>query len=247
MTAVATTQSRDIILAEVAEKYTEQLAALAPRGTDPAHYIASLRLYMAQNTAVLNCSPKSVAVSILRVAQTGLTLGVSCDILPFGKDAQFSPRYNGIIELALSSGVRAINADVVREGDFFEHQKGTENFLRHRKADVPGGKITHAYAIAEIKVGSYVWEVLTREEVEAVQRQYSRSWKGKPLEDIPWYAKKTALRRLAPYLPKNNRFASALQFDKENEEVPAGEFEVVQTGRTDDGAEFVTATGEVIE
>jgi phage RecT family recombinase len=165
---------------------------------------------------------------MLRVAQTGLQLGVSCDLLPFGKTCQFSPRYNGIVELALASGVRAINADVVKEGDEFDYEKGTRLFLSHKKVAKSNGRITHAYALAEIKQGAFVFDVLDRDEIEQRRQQYSKSWKTQPLEEIPWYAKKTAVRRIAPLLPKNPRLAAALMFAAEEDEdrIPEAAFEV---------------------
>lgn len=213
---------RDVILATL-ENYTEQLAALAPKGTNAAHYVAELRLYLAQNGKLLECTPASIAVGMLRVAQTGLSLGVSCDLLPFGTACQFSPRYNGIIELALASGVRAINADVVREGDRFEWQKGTSFLLEHKRCFTKGAPITHAYAIAEIKSASYVFEVMAREEIDELRAKYSKQWKAGSLDTIPWYAKKTCVRRLSPYLPKNARFAAALMFADQSDEIQDGE------------------------
>ena len=215
---------RDAILAAV-EKYGTEIMALAPKGADLAHYTASLRLYFAQNPKVLDCAPASVAVGMLRVAQTALELGVSCDLLPFGKACQFSPRYNGIIELALGAGTRAINADVVREGDDFEMEKGTKPYLRHQRKAKHGAPITHAYAIAEIRVGAYVFEVMTREEVDEIRVRYSKSWAKGSLDQFPWYARKTCVRRLAAYLPKNARLAAALLYaDEKPEEIPDGEF-----------------------
>jgi len=214
---------RDAILAAV-EKYGAEITALAPEGANLAQYLAGLRLYFASSPKILDCTPASVAAGMLRVAQCGLTLGVSCDLLPFGKSCQFSPRYNGIVELALGAGTRAINADVVREGDDFEMEKGTKPYLRHQKKAKHGAKITGAYAIAEIRVGSYVFEYLTREEVDAVRLQYSKSWAKGSLDDIPWYARKTCIRRLTNYLPKNPRLAAALLYaDEKPEEVPEGE------------------------
>jgi recombination protein RecT len=213
MTSTAMTkveESRNAILTTV-ERYSDEIQKLAPRGVEPAHYIASLRLYLGQNPKVLDCTPASIARGILRVAQTGLDLGVSCDLLPFGKECQFNPRYNGIIELALGAGVRAINADVVREGDDFDYQKGTGFFLHH-KHGAKHGPITHAYAIAELKVGSFVFDVLDRNEIDALRQRYSKSWAKGSLDEIPWYAKKTAVRRLSPFLPKNARLAAALMY-----------------------------------
>lgn len=228
------TDARALILSTT-ERYSDSIAKLAPRGVDPAHYVETLRLYMSSNPKLLDCNAVSVARGILRVAQTGLELGVSCDLLPFGGECQFNPRYNGIIELALSSGVRAIDADVVRDGDDFDYRKGTGAFLRHKASD-DMGPITHAYAIAEIKQQSYVFVVLNREQIDAIRQEFSKSWwkrsekKGGeiiPLDEIPWYAKKTAVRRLSPMLPKNARFAAALMFADEAEPIPSTDFEVL--------------------
>jgi recombination protein RecT len=224
-------ESRALILSTT-ERYSDSISKLAPRGVHPSHYVESLRLYLSSNPKILDCNPVSIARGILRVAQTGLELGVSCDLLPFKDECQFNPRYNGLIELALASGTRAINADVVREHDFFEFQKGTEYYLRHR-ASKEMGAIEYSYAIAEIKQQSFVFTVLNREQVDGVRSQYSKSWwKRKngeviPLDEIPWYAMKTAVRRLSPMLPKNARFAAALMFADEVEPVPSAEFEVL--------------------
>lgn len=238
-------ESRDKILGTV-KQYSEEISKLAPRGYEAAHFIASLRLYMAQNPKILDCTPTSIVQGMLRVAQTGLQLGVSCDLLPFGKTCQFSPRYSGIIELALSAGVRSINADVVREGDFFAYEKGTAFFLKHRKDGKHTNPITHAYAIAEIKQGSFVFDVLERDEIDQLRVEYSKSWKNGSLDAIPWYAKKTAVRKLSPYLPKNARLAAALQSADESSEVPTADFEVVGL-RAEDEAERVDADGVVEE
>lgn len=248
MTAVVPAKPRDIILAEMAEKYTDELNALAPKGADAAHYIASLRLYFAQNQKVLQCTSLSIFTGMLRLAQTGLELGVSADLLPFENHktgvwtCQFSPRYNGIIELALGAGSRSVNADVVREGDFFEFSKGigADFYLRHQKKS-SGKPITHGYAIAELKPGSYAFEVLFRDEIEAHRQRYSQQWKKGTLEDIPWYAKKTAVKRLSPYLPKNARFAAALQFAEEIEPTPPREAETIVEGKG-----VNVETGEII-
>ncbi len=212
------------------ERYGDEIAKLAPRGVAADYYVASLRLYLATNEKLLDCTPVSIAQGILRVAATGLDLGVSCDLLPFGKNCQFNPRYNGIIELALAAGVRGIKADVVREGDRFEYEYGTPGMLSHRPMAKSKAPITHAYAVAEIKRGSFVFEVATREEIDAVRTKFSKSWAKGSLDEIPWYARKTMVRKLGPYLPKNPRLIAALE-DSEDEVPPDaedGEFEVLQ-------------------
>jgi recombination protein RecT len=237
MTNVASPQTalqrRDELLVFVS-KYAEEIEKLAPRGMTADYFVASLRLYFAQNPKLLDCQALSIAQGILRVAQTGLTLGVSCDLLPFKDVCQYSPRYTGIVELALASGTRAINLGVVREGDYFEFRKGTTMYLEHRPIGKSTAPILFGYAMAEIKQGAFVLEVMTREAIDAHRERYSRSWwkdiKGNiiPLEAVAWYAKKTPLRQMANVLPKNPRLAAALIFEKvvEDEEIPEATFEV---------------------
>lgn len=247
-TALAKATPKDLIL-ETIHQYAHEIASLAPKGISPARYFASLTLHLAKNPDLLKCDPVSIAQGMLRVASTGLELGVSCDLLPFvgGKNptCQFNPRYNGLIELALASGVRAVDAGVVRDDDpVFVAEKGTPSFIRHQRG--PGkGKIVWAYAIAQIKVGAYVFEVMSRDEVDAIRKKFSKSWwqepqyKGGrliPLEEIDWYAQKTVIRKLAAKLPKNAAFAAALAEDADIreidgeilDEVPEGEYQIQQ-------------------
>lgn len=240
-TAVATVDAKREEIFNAIDLYADEITKLAPRGTTAGMYRASLRSYLIHNPKVLDCTPASIAQGMLRVAQTGLSLGEGCDLLPFGNTCQFSPRYNGLVELAIASGVRALNADVVREGDFFEWEKGTSTFLRHKRLAPDSAKITHAYAVAEIKVGSCVLEVIPVEHVEKTRQRYSKQWKSGPIEDIPWYARKTAVRRLASMLPKNPRFAAALAFEEEieadDEDIPEAEVTHIETVAISDGGE----------
>jgi phage RecT family recombinase len=231
--AKALSVTRNRILDTVMQ-YAENIEALAPRGMLATYYVQELRLYLAQPdkdgnpSKLLDCTPASIVRGMLRVAQTGLSLGVSCDLLPFKQNCQFSPRYNGIIELALNSGVRTINADAVYDDDLlWDFQKGTEFFVRHKRGPRKG-KLTHFWATAEIKQGSFAVVVLTRDEVEAHKAKYSKQWYKVPIEDCLWYGTKTAIRQLSKFVPKNPRFAAALQFDRqEEEEIPEGEYELI--------------------
>lgn len=236
-TSLAVVRNR---ILDLVTQYGENIERLAPRGMVAAYYVEELRLYLSQPdkdgnpSKLFDCTPASIARGILRVAQTGLSLGVSCDLLPFGKTCQFSPRYTGIIELALLSGTRAVNADVVYDDDLvWQYQKGTELILNHTRGPRKG-KITHFYAIGELKPASYVFEVMTRDEVVAHKAKFSKQWAKVPIEECIWYGKKTAIRQLSKFLPKNPRFASALQFDRQaDEEIPDGEYEVVDSGAID--------------
>ena len=236
--SVALVQRQRATILSMAEKYGESISKLAPRGMDSAYYVEELRLYLSQPdkdgnpSKLLECDPVSIARGVLRVAQTGLSLGVSCDLLPFGKTAQFNARYTGLIDLSIQAGVKAVNYDVVYDDDLmWEYEKGTQLVLRHKRGPRKGKPIAF-YAIAEVRQGCFAFEVMTFEEVEAHKLRYSKQWKKVPLEDCLWYGTKTVFRRLSKVLPKNERFNSALQFDSEGsdnppDDIPDGEFTVI--------------------
>lgn len=208
-----------------ARKYTTQIQKLAPYRVDAEHYIEQLRLYLVDKPKLVRCNPVSIARSLLRVAETGLVLGFSCDIVPYAGSCTFIARYNGIINLALAAGTRSINCDVVREGDEFDYNLGTNAFVHHRHAKKDRGTITECYISAEIKQQSYVVDVMNRQEVDAVREKFSQSWYWEnpykhelgiiDLDTIEWYPKKTVLRRRAPYLPQNTRLSAALTYSPE--------------------------------
>jgi phage RecT family recombinase len=241
-------------LLEYITKFGGEFEKLGPRGMTADYYVASLELYFREHAQLLDCKPLSIATGMLRVAQTGLVLGVSCDLLPFKSVCQFSPRYGGIIELALQSGVRAINTGVVREGDHFVFEKGTTLKLSHQPIAKSTAPITHAYAIAEVKQGAFSVECMTKEQIDAHRRQFSKSWwwidpknhaSGViPLEEIAWYGKKTCVRQLSSVLPKNPRLAAALMFEKQGEdeeEILEGTFEVEREPGEEEVRKPVTA------
>lgn len=213
------------LILRTVEEHEQELMALAPRGYEAPMYYAALRLYFAANPPVLNCKPVSVLKAMLRVAQTGLELGVTCDILPFGDQAQFSPRAKGLVELAYSAGTRSVNYGVVREGDeIWDWMLGSDGYVHHRPRRGNSGAISHFWAVARLGVTGQVIRVMDVEEIVARKERYSKQWKTTPLAEIPWYGIKTVIREVCSYLPKNARFAAALRYD-EAEQEPAPEDE----------------------
>jgi len=93
---------------------------------------------------------------------------------------------------------------VVREGDYFDYELGTESRLRHRPSDEPGAPVTHVYALAKLTSGEHLLRVMTLRQVEQHRDKFS---KGAGRGDSPWrssfelMAQKTVLRSLYKLLP----------------------------------------------
>lgn len=194
-------------------------------GADPDEYervISAVYLALTDpktGDALQKCTPVSVVRAVSRIVQLGLEVGVTAYLIPFGDTATPVAGYQGLIQLMIASGaVRDVDPQVVREGDFFEYERGTAGYLRHREA-AKGGAITHAYAIAMLPHQRSKFHVMTLEEVEEIRQKHSKQWKR---GDMPaWYMKKTVVRQLAKYIPQNPKLARQLAIFDRYDEVPA--------------------------
>jgi len=160
--------------------------------------------------------------------------------------AQLVIGYKGYSTLAARNGW-TITGSVVREGDMFEYQLGSEPSVRHRPKDRnQEASITHAYAVARHEGMPPIVEVLDIDEVMATKNRSP----GAKRSDSPWndraigfpaMAAKTAKRRLARSMPMGWVNAAAVMEDQWDLERPA----YVQRDE-DDGAPVVHLATEYV-
>jgi recombinational DNA repair protein RecT len=142
--------------------------------------------------------------------------------------------YRGVIALAQRSGeVLRIQADVVRDKDYFKYSKGLHPILEHEESpDEDRGNITHVYAVANFKNNGFAFEVWPAAKVVAHAKKFSKSYykdefkNGKRTgekiidEKSPWYtdfesmAKKTLIMAIWKYLPVSTEFMLAAATDE---------------------------------
>ena len=181
---------------------------------------------------LLECDRRSFFAAVMSCAQLGLepdgVLGQAY-LIPFGSKVQLIVGYKGLISLARNSGdVVSIAAHEVCRNDHFKYVFGLEEKLEHIPASGERGEITHFYAVAQFKGGGHHFDVMTREEVETI-RDSSSGYKtalrfAKTGQDpqTPWVqnfvemGKKSAIRRIAKYLPMNVQKAAAISEMYEN-------------------------------
>lgn len=146
-------------------------------------------------------------------------------VLPYkkgeqGYEAQFQLGYQGVITLLYRAGMQSINADIVYENDEFDYQAGLTPTLIHRP-NVFGerGKAIGVYAVATLSSGEKQFKVLGEKDV----MKFKEFSKSKASEYSPWNPKndpelsmwkKTAIKQLAKFLPKNSTIYEA--FEKDN-------------------------------
>lgn len=207
------------------EKMKPQFAAVLPKHVTPERLCRVALTAIQQTPKLLECDKTSLYGAIMRAAQLGLEpdgiLGQAY-LIPYAGKVQFIPGYRGLIDLARRSGeVSNIIAKEVCEHDTFTVDWASDIPFHHTpKLDGDRGKITHFWALARFKDGGFHWDYLTAQEVLTIRDQ-SSGWqsakKYNKTAESPWekhyveMGKKTAIRRIAKYLPMSVQRAAAVE------------------------------------
>jgi recombination protein RecT len=182
---------------------------------------------------LLACSPASIALAAMNASALGLEpntpLGLAY-LVPYERRArdpqtgewytaavecQFIPGYRGMITLAIQSGaVQSISARLVYDGDDFVVEYGTAERVHHRPnldGSMTDEEIVAVYAVAKLASGEVVFDVLSRAQVDRIRTRSKASKAGPWVTDYAEMARKTAVRRLAKYIPMSPDKAQGFQ------------------------------------
>ena len=199
---------RAAMLTEI-EAQRQVLARYLPPHVSEGRFMALANRAVLDNPDLWECSSSSVLRALGAAAASGLPIDGKMSSLIVRRPKQgkpiavWDPSYRGMVYLALESGhVRAVEAFAVHARDVFEVELGTEPKITHRP-HLAGdrGQVAASYAVAELKTGGKVSEVLGLVDLERIRASSPAGDKG------PWgtwpdrMAMKSALRRLLKRLP----------------------------------------------
>lgn len=219
---------------DVLDKMKGQLALALPKHLDVDRMLRIVFTTVQRTPALLDCTQESLLGCIVQCAQLGLEpdglLGHAY-LIPFmNRKAEPKPRlecqliigYKGLLKLARQSGeIASVSARIVNQKDFFEYEYGLNEKLRHipymvKDAKDDAGLPIFAYAVFRLKDGSYHFDVMGFQEIEAI-REASPSGKS-PAWNDHWdeMAKKTVIRRASKMSPASveDRMARAISLDE---------------------------------
>lgn len=203
----------------------DEIAKALPSVMTPERFTRIVTSAISTTPQLAQTTPQSFLGAMMTAAQLGLEpntpLGQAY-LLPYknhGKlECQFQLGYKGLIDLAYRSGqVTIIQAHEVRENDEFSYSFGLEPTLHHVPARGGRGNVIRYYAMFRTKDGGFGFEVMSREDVEAHARQYSKSYGN---SYSPWstnfdeMAKKTVLKKCLKYAPLKSDFVRAVASDE---------------------------------
>ena len=244
-----------------------ELAKMLPKTLSIERLLKVAQIAATTTPALAKCDVPSLVGAIGQCAQMGLepnTVLGHAYLVPFntkrkGPDGQerwvnsvqVIIGYKGLIDLARRSGqIVSIAAHEVCANDHFELVYGLDEKLNHTPAMGERGEIIGFYAVAKLKDGGYSFEFMSLYQVvDIMKATQSKGGYGPWKEHFIEMGRKTAIRRLAKYLPLSIEFQTAVALDNQAEggrdqklDTIDGDFMMVQD---DDAPRVDEETGEI--
>lgn len=194
------------------------ISGILPPDLPLERFRANITNALHSNPRILDCEPRSIVQACMKAAYDGLRVdGREAAIVDHemtinrGKQgekkikvAQYFPMSFGLIQQVLKGKeVAAMYAEVIREGDEYHVQRGTNAGIHHIPDIAGGGKILAAYSVATLANGAQTFEFLTGADLKDIrsaaqtQKVWDR-WEGE-------MSKKSAVRRHRKTLPLGER------------------------------------------
>lgn len=207
------------------DKSKQQFAMALPRHIKADQFLRVAISTIQKNPDLLKCTQVSVLSCLMESAQLGLQVNGSLGeayLVPFNnkqkdgtwkKECQLIIGYKGYMKLARNSGeVSTIKAEVVYKGDELKVEDGLDPVLRHVRSEDPPeldkdepleNAVRGAYAIVKMKDGTPQFVFLWKWEIDRARARSKQKDGLMWTTDYPEGAKKTAIRRLAKYMPQS--------------------------------------------
>jgi len=205
------------------ERFSRALIKILPTFSDDAdpkahvtRLVTQAALAFADSTTLYNCTQMSVFLSMIALAETGLSLSKQSGesyLVPFKDNKQgittctFMPGYRGILKLAYQTGaVKCIRGKAVYQGESFQYEEGLTPALCHTPdldMDRSDGNIIYVYTVIDLIAGGTMVTVMNRGEVETIRQ--GASSRNSPAWKYHWgeMGIKTCLKRGIKLLPQS--------------------------------------------
>ena len=237
---------------DVIQAGAKQFATALPKHINSDRFVRIAITTIRQNPKLAQCNQESLLGALMVSAQLGLEPGVlgQCYLIPYGRECQFQIGYKGMIELLRRSGqLKDIYAYSVYENDEFEMTYGLDRDLKHKPNLQNKGNFIGCYCVAVLKDDARAFEYMTKEEIEAHGKKFSKTYGNGPWKtDFEAMAHKTVVKKMLKWLPVSVEFLEMTSKDEKTFKIAdekTGETEEIIV--LDDGMVVNGETGEVIE
>lgn len=248
----AVTEKKQKTIFDVIQAGAKQFATALPKHINSDRFVRIAITTIRQNPKLAQCNQESLLGALMVSAQLGLEPGVlgQCYLIPYGRECQFQIGYKGMIELLRRSGqLKDIYAYSVYENDEFEMTYGLDRDLKHKPNLQNKGNFIGCYCVAVLKDDARAFEYMTKEEIEAHGKKFSKTYGNGPWKtDFEAMAHKTVVKKMLKWLPVSVEFLEMANKDEKTFKVAdekTGETEEIIV--LDDGMVVNGETGEIIK
>lgn len=234
----------------------KRILAGVPRsvGSDPTRLLSIAYNSIIYNEKLVKCTHDSLLGGVMEALKMGITIGGPMQeswLIPFSNRKQVNGQWVAVMEATLvvgyqgmrnimdrGNGVLDLHPRAVGHKDEFRYCFGDEPRIHH----VPAGpaplkedELRAVYAVARLRGGGKQMEVLEKSEVDAHRARSRAAASGPWVTDYVPMALKTAIRKLAKYVPKSSEILSrALELDEKADRGEPQDFELPEGAETFD-------------
>lgn len=258
-----------VVFRDDMNKMQPEFAKALPAHIPAEKFVRTVLTAVQNQPDLMQAERQSVLSSCMKAASDGLILdGREAALVVFNsktadgkweKKAQYMPMVAGITKLVRNSGqLSSLTAQIVCEHDTFSYNPASDSVPNHQP-DWFGkrGNPIGVYAVAKLKDGSTVVEIMSADDVNAIRKRGKSADKGPWVTDWSEMARKTAIRRISKYLPKSSdrpdeeRLFNAIEREDDDFELTPTETEVKRKSAAEilsgDTLTIDQATGEIID
>ena len=222
------------------EKLKPQLTAALPKHLTADRMARLAMTEFSTNRALQECSPNSIAASIMTAGQLGLEPGVNGAgfLIPYKGTCTFVPGWKGLVDLVSRSGRGTVFTGVIYKDQRYTFTDGARRDLTvHNETDLDDpSDITHAYAIGWVRDSSMpIIELWTVAKIIKHRDKYNKVGnKHYSFKDFEMYARKVPLLQVLKYMPCSVEMANAIAVSNASDE---GRGATIENGIVIDTAE----------
>jgi len=231
-TNLTTTQQINNFKVDIVEKHQKELLNYFMKDEQKMMKFMSWIIYAVQKIPSLLNNRDSLISAVLELAQIWISPGITQEayILPYKWKATAIIGYQGFVWLLYRAWITSIYAEIVKEKDIFKNILWTDPKLIHevnsKLSKAERWKTIWCYVVVKMNWES-TYKYMNIDDILKF-RDFSQSYNWKWKEYSPWnekndpednMKKKTVLKQMMKYLPKNDTLAKAVELD--NKESPA--------------------------
>jgi recombination protein RecT len=233
------------------------LKSLLPAAIAPEKMARLAMNQLRLNPALQKCSVESFMGAVMQSSALGLEIDSRqlAYLIPYGTEVQFQAGYKGLINLFYNSAMaKSLIARTVCKNDTFDFDLSSGEKPVHKYSlTEERGEVIAYYCIAELKTGSFNFELMTKSDVDKHKAKYSKAGGKSPwgsggydamalktviIKALKYMPKATEMERLDAAIYADSKIIKGYQYDEKTEQLDInGDYEEIDEPKKEVSAE----------